>query len=369
MIDELHAHKKRDLYDVLIEGTDYARVQQLIFIITTAGIFDKNSIAWEVHEYALKVKEDKSYDPTFLPVIYAADKNDDWTDEEVWWKCNPSLGSIIDVEKLRRDCKKALKIPTLQNDFRRFRLSQWVAQLVRWMPMQAWDECGKPVTIEELLGRQCYGGLDLASTTDVAAYVLVFPPDDEDGVYYVIPYFWIPEDGMHERARKDRVPYETWVRSGLIEATPGNQIDYKFIKAVIGETMEMFDVEEIAFDRWGATKITQDLEEMGFSKDPDAPGRKLTQFGQGYASMSAPTKELLHLVLGKKLIHGNNQVLRWMADNVVVRKDPAGNIKPDKEKSLEKIDGIVALIMALDRAQTYERYKSAYEDGHEVISF
>ena len=370
IIDELHAHRTRELYDVLVEGTDYAREQQIIFIITTAGIFDKNSIAWEVHEYALKVLEDPSYDPTFLPIIYAADKDDDWTSEKVWAKCNPSLGHIVDIDKLRRDCQKAINVPTRQNDFRRFRLSQWVAQLVRWMPMLDWDECaGDRINIELLLGRKCYGGLDLASTTDIAAYVLVFPPEEEDGMYHVLPYFWIPEDGMADRARRDKVPYDMWVRAGLIEATPGNEIDYKFIKAAISDTAEMFDVEEMAFDRWGATKITQDLEDMGFSKDPEASGRKLIQFGQGYASMSAPTKELLHLVLSRKIAHGGNPVLRWMADNVMVRKDPAANLKPDKERSLEKIDGIVALIMALDRAQKHEVFESAYADGHEVITF
>lgn len=370
VIDELHAHKSRELTDVLIEGTDYARMQQLIFIITTAGVFDKNSIAWEIHEYALKVLEDPSHDPTFLPVIHAADRDADWTSEEVWKACNPSLGHIIDIDKLRRDCQKALNVPTRQNDFRRFRLNQWVAQLVRWMPMHDWDECaGERTNIEALLGRKCYGGLDLSRTIDITAYILVFPPESKDDKYIVICHFWLPEENMQDRIRRDKVPYDLWVQAGLIEAVPGRVIDYPFVKAVIAETSEMFDIKEIAFDRWNASPIVQDLTDMGFNLDPDSSGRRLVQFGQGYASMSSPTKELLNLVLTRKLAHGGNKVLRWMADNVVVRHDPAGNIKPDKERSLEKIDGIVALIMALDRAQKHETFKSAYDDGHEVITF
>lgn len=363
VIDELHAHKNRELYDVLVEGTDSARRQQLIFIITTAGIYDKTSIGWEVHEYARKVKDGIIKDPTFLPIIYAADQKADWTDEKVWKEVNPSLGHIIDLEKVRDHFKQVKNVPSRQNNFRRFRLNQWVSQLVRWMPMEEWDVCGQEkVNIESLRGRKCYGGLDLASTTDIAAYALVFPPEEEMEPYKALLYFWIPDENMHERALNDNVPYEMWVRAGLIEATEGNTINYAFIEAAISMTAEMFDVQEIAFDRWGATKMIQALEDLGFSGDPDATGRLLIKFGQGYKSMSPPTKELLNMALTRKISHGGNPVLRWMADNMVVRTDPAGNIKPDKERSKEKIDGIVALIMALDRALRDEFEESAYAD-------
>jgi len=368
VIDELHAHKDREMYDVLVEGTDTAREQQVIFIITTAGIYDKTSIGWEVHDYALKVRDGIIDDPTFLPIIYAADKEDDWRDEKVWRKVNPSIDSIVPIEKLRHHYNQVRNIPARENNFRRFRLNQGVAQLVRWMPMNEWDECGgKRLNPETLYGRKCYGGLDLSSTTDVAAFALVFPPEGEDLTYTVLCYFWIPDENMVERARKDKVPYDMWVRAGLIEATLGNVIDYKWIIAALDEISKMFDLEEIAYDRWGATKIVQDLEELDFSpvsSDADAekvPGRHLVEFGQGYKSMSPPSKELLNLILQKRLAHGNNPVLRWMANNIVVRMDPAGNIKPDKERSVEKIDGMVALIMALDRALKTVAGGSSYD--------
>ena len=370
VIDELHAHRDREMYDVLVEGTDTAREQQVIFIITTAGIYDKTSIGWEVHDYALKVKNGIIDDPTFLPLIYAADEKDDWRDEKTWRKVNPSIDSIVPIEKLRDHYNQVKNIPARENNFRRFRLNQWVAQLVRWMPMAEWDSCGeKRLNPETLYGRRCYGGLDLASTTDIAAFNLVFPPeDDNDKEYKTLSYFWIPEDNIIERGRKDHVPYDMWIRAGLIEATPGNVIDYKWIIAALDEITNMFDLQEVAFDRWGATKIIQDLEDLGFttaSSDADVedvPTPRLIQFGQGFKSMSPPSKELLNLVLLKRLVHGGNPVLRWMADNIVVRMNPAGWIKPDKEKSIEKIDGMVALIMALSRALLGVVGGSSYDD-------
>jgi phage terminase large subunit-like protein len=370
VIDEMHAHKNREMYDVLVEGTDTARRQQVVFIITTAGIYDKKSIAWELHDYAMKVKQGIIDDPTFLPVIYAVDKEENWASEKVWRKANPSVDILFGIDKIREHYDQVKNIPSRENNFRRFRLNQWVSQVTRWMPMQEWEACGEEkINIESLKGRTCYGGLDLSFTTDITAYVLVFPPEDEEGVYKVLCYFWIPEENMQERARRDKVPYDMWVRAGLIEATPGNVIDYSFIKAAIEMTAEMFDVEEIAYDRAGATKIVQDLEELGFITTPtdavdkgSVSGKRLIPFGQGYLSMGAPMKDLLHLILSRKINHGGNPVLRWMADNVVVRMDPAGGIKPDKERSLEKIDGIVALIMGLDRARKHKKRSSVYEE-------
>ena len=369
IVDELHAHKTRELYDVLVEGTDSARRQQVVFIITTAGVYDKTSIGWELHQHALNVLEDPEYDPTFLPIIYATDKDASWRDEKVWKKANPSLGHILDMEKIRDHYQQVSNMPSRENNFRRFRLNQWVAQLTRWMPMDDWQDCGEErLNPEAFYGRKCYGGLDLSSTTDVAAFVLVFPPESADDlVYTVLCYFWIPEENMLERARKDKVPYDMWTRAGLIEATPGNVIDYKWIIAALKATAEMFDLEEVAYDRWGATKIIQDLEDLGFNSvanDADAekvPGQHLVQFGQGYKSMSPPCKELLNLVLQRRLAHGNNPVLRWMANNVVIATDPAGNIKLDKKRSIEKIDGMTALVMALDRAIKAVEGGSSYD--------
>jgi phage terminase large subunit-like protein len=207
--------------------------------------------------------------------------------------------------------------------------------------MDKWAATAGVVDFEALRGRECYAGLDLATVNDVAALVLVFPPHGESDLYKVLPFFWIPEDNMHERVKRDRVPYDVWERQGFITATPGNVIDYAFIRAKMNELADIFYIREVAFDRWGAQKIQTELQDDGFT---------LAQFGQGFVSMNSPTKELLKLVLEERLHHGNNPVLRWMCDNLVVRLDPAGNVKPDKEKSTEKIDGMVALIMALDRA-------------------
>ena len=338
VFDELHAQPNRDLYDVLQTAMGKRR-QPLMIMITTAG-FDRNSICWELHDYARKVQQGIVDDPTFMAEIWAADEDDDWTDPATWRKANPNFGVSVRESFLAQECKTALESPAYQNTFRRLYLNQWTQQDSRWLDMRAWDECDKP--LPDLSGRQCYGGLDLASTTDIAAFVLAFPPVDEGEPTWFMPVFWIPGDNMIERARRDRVPYDAWVRDGLVESTPGNVIDYKRIQVKIEELKQRYDIREIAFDRWGATAISQGLTDAGFT---------MIQMGQGFASMAAPTKELLRLVLSGQIGHGGNPVLRWMADNVTVEQDAAGNIKPSKAKSREKIDGIVAAIMALDRAQ------------------
>jgi phage terminase large subunit-like protein len=207
--------------------------------------------------------------------------------------------------------------------------------------MHEWDKCAFPVDRDELRGRACYGGLDLSSTDDITAFVLVFPPIDDDDKYYVLPFFWIPEENIEKRVKKDSVSYDLWERQGVLETTEGNVVHYGFIEEFIDTLGAEFNIKEIAFDRWGAEHMVQNLDGMGYT---------MVRFGQGYKDLSAPTKELLRLVLSKQLAHGNHPVLRWMADNVTVKTDEAGNIKPDKAKSTEKIDGAVALIMALSRA-------------------
>jgi phage terminase large subunit-like protein len=209
------------------------------------------------------------------------------------------------------------------------------------MQMEKWDACNFTVNPEELKGRVCYGGLDLSSTTDITAFVLVFPPTGDDDKYSILPYFWMPEETLDLRVRRDHVPYDIWERQGHLMTTEGNVVHYGFIEQFIDDLGKYFNIREIAFDRWGAVQMSQNLEGLGFT---------LAQFGQGFKDMSPPTKELMKLTLEKKLAHGGQPVLRWMMDNIFIRRDPAGNIKPDKEKSTEKIDGAVALIMALDRA-------------------
>lgn len=340
VFDELHAQPNRALFDVMTHGSGDARKQPLFFLITTAGT-DRNSICWEVHQKAKDIIEGRKHDRSFYPVIYGADDDDDWSSEEVWYKANPSLGVTVDIDKLYTAFESAKENPAEENLFRQLRLNQWVKQSVRWMPMDAWDKCDFAVDPEALKGRECYGGLDLSSSTDVTAFVLVFPPKDEDDKYIILPYFWIPEDTIDVRVRRDHVPYDTWLGRGQVIATEGNVIHYGYIEKFIEELGEKYHIKEIAFDRWGAVQMTQNLEGMGFTVVP---------FGQGYKDMSPPTKELMKLVLEQKIAHGGNVPLRWMMDNVFVRTDPAGNIKMDKEKSTERIDGAVATVMALDRA-------------------
>lgn len=340
VFDELHTQPNRQLFDVMTKGSGDARMQPLYFLITTAGT-DVHSICYETHQKAKDILSGRKHDSTFYPVIYGAEAEDDWTSEEVWKKANPSLGETIGMDKVVAACESAKQNPAEENTFRQLRLNQWVKQAVRWMPMEKWNACSFPVDEKALEGRVCYGGLDLSSTTDITAFVLVFPPSGDDDKYSILPYFWIPEDNLELRVRRDHVPYDIWHRQCFLETTEGNVVHYGYIEQFIGKLGERFNIKEIAFDRWGAVQMVQNLEGMGFTVVP---------FGQGFASMSPPTKELMKLTLEKRIAHGGNPVLSWMMDNVTVRTDPAGNIKADKEKSTEKIDGAVATIMALDRA-------------------
>lgn len=340
VFDELHTQPNRKLFDVMTKDSGDARMQPLYFLITTAGT-DTHSICYETHQKAKDIIEGRKIDPTFYPVIYGADESDDWTDPKVWKKANPSLDITVGIDKVKAACESAKQNPGEENAFRQLRLNQWVKQAVRWMPMEKWDKCAFAVDEDELEGRVCYGGLDLSSTTDITAFVLVFPPLDDEDKYIILPYFWIPEDNLTLRVNRDHVPYDVWERQGYLQTTEGNVVHYGFIEQFIERLGERFNIREIAFDRWGAVQMVQNLEGMGFTVVP---------FGQGFKDMSPPTKELMKLVLEQKIAHGGHPVLRWNMDNIYIRTDPAGNIKADKEKSTEKIDGAVATIMALDRA-------------------
>lgn len=340
VFDELHTQPNRKLFDVMTKGSGDARMQPLYFLITTAGT-DTNSICYETHQKAKDILEGRKVDPTFYPVIYGAEESDDWTSPEVWKKANPSLGVTVGMDKVQAACESAKQNPAEENAFRQLRLNQWVKQSVRWMPMEKWDLCSFKIDEEDLIGRVCYGGLDLSSTTDMTAFVLVFPPKDEEDKFVILPFFWIPEDTLELRVRRDHVPYDIWQKQGFIQTTEGNVVHYGYIENFIEQLGEKFNIREITFDRWGAVQMVQNLEGMGYTVVP---------FGQGFKDMCPPTKELMKLTLEQKVAHGGHPVLRWNMDNIFIRRDPAGNIKADKEKSTEKIDGAIATIMALDRA-------------------
>lgn len=341
LFDELHAQPNRDLWDVMLSGMG-ARKEPLTIVMTTAG-YDTNSICYEQHEYARKVLDGIIQDETFYPVIYAADPEDDWTSPKVWKKANPNYGVTVSADFLAQECKRAQETPAYENTFRRLYLNQWTQQESRWMPMEKWLACHCE-DWPALDRRSCYAGLDLSTRYDLTALVLVFPPLKEDDPYFVEPHFWIPRSQMMERIRRDRVPYDAWERSGFVHVTEGDIVDYAFVKATVESLGKKYRIEEIAFDRWGAAGLSTTLQDSGFA---------LVEFGQGFSSMSAPMKDMMGLVISGKIAHDNNPVLNWNMDAVVAKTDPAGNIKPvkpDRAKSANRIDGVVALIMGLDRA-------------------
>lgn len=354
VFDELHTQPDRRLFDVMTKGSGDARTQPLYFLITTAGS-DTHSICYEQHQKALDIISGKKHDERFYPVIYGADPEEDWTDEEVWKKANPSLGITVTLDKVRDACESAKQNPAEENTFRQLRLNQWVKQEVRWMPMTTWNQNNTPIDPEALEGRVCYGGLDLSSTSDITAFALVFPPENETEPYQVLPFMWLPEETLDLRVKRDHVPYDLWAKQGFLETTEGNVVHYDAIEAKIEQLGTRYNIREIAYDRWGAVQMSQNLEGLGFTVVP---------FGQGFKDMSPPSKELMKLALEGRLAHGGHPVLAWMADNITIRQDPAGNIKPDKQKSTEKIDGMVALIMALDRALRHggEPTESVYDE-------
>jgi len=392
IFDELHTQPNRDLLNVLTKGAGAARQQPLNFVITTAGI-DRNSICREMHDKARQILNGNREDPTFYPVIYGPPEDDekwDWESEDNWRAVNPSLGVILDIAEMREAFKAAKGNVADENDFKQRRLNIWVKQNLRWMPMAKWDKCGKErLDPGALRGQPCWAGIDLSATTDLTALALVFreltgETKDEAGVvaavykYRTQMHFWVPEERADDLARQNQVEYRNWIAQGYMHATPGNVIDYAFIRHTLRQIRAQYDLRELAYDRlFQGDLFVQGLSEEGFLVEPEEIKRNphssapvVVPFGQGFISMSPPTKGLMMLVLQERLEHYNNPVLRWCADNMVVRFDPAGGIKPDKAKATQKIDGMVALIMALDRAMRHggENGPSIYEKPGQVIA-
>lgn len=359
VFDEIHTQPNRQLYDVLTKGSSDARQNPLHFIITTAGN-DRHSIAYELHTKAVDILEGRRVDPTFYPVVYGLKDDEDWEDEANWYKVNPSLGYTVDIERLRDAYREAKQNPADEITFKWLRCNMWVSSTVAWIPDAIYMRGNEPIDMDALAGRDCYAGLDLSSTGDITALVLIFPPRDEEEKYVLLPYFWIPEETIPRRVKANSVPYDIWEKQGYIMSTEGNVIHYDFIEKFIMDLSEKYHILEIAVDRWNATQMIQNLEGEGFTIIP---------FGQGFSSMSAPTKEFYRLLMEGRIIHGGNPVLRWMAGNVVIDTDPAGNIKVTKARSKEKIDGIVAAIMALDRCIRQEGQSGSVYDERGLLVF
>lgn len=339
VFDEIHTQPNRQLYDVLTKYSSDARQNPLHFIITTAGN-DRHSIAFELHTKAVDILEGRRVDPTFYPVVYGLKDDEDWEDEANWYKVNPSLGYTVDIERLRDAYREAKQNPADEITFKWLRMNMWVSSTTSWIPDAIFMKGNEPIDMRLLEGRDCYAGLDLSSTGDITALVLIFPPRKSDEKYILVPYFWVPEETIPQRVKANSVPYDVWEKQGDLLATEGNVIHYDFIEKFICDLGEKYHILEIAVDRWNATHMIQNLEDAGFTMVP---------FGQGFASMSTPTKEFYRLLMEGQIVHAGHPVLRWMAGNVVIETDAAENIKVTKAKSKEKIDGIVASIMALDR--------------------
>lgn len=343
IIDELHVQPNRDLVDVLRTSmASQNQLQPLLIYLTTAD-FQRESICNEIHRRAKQVQEDPSIDRAFLPVIFEATVEDDWKSEDAWRKANPNLGVSVSLDFMRRECQEAISNPAYENTFKRLHLNVQTEQDVRAIPMDKWDLCGEPFDEADFAGRECMAGLDLSTTTDITAFVLLFKPVVEGEPWTVIPRFWIPGENAERRGNKDRVPYPAWIRDGLVTAHDGNRLLYDWIRRDINELGQRFSIQKIAYDPWNATQLALELQGDGF---------EMIQFRQGFASMTAPVKELLAKIGAGQLAHGGNPVLRWMASNAATMEDPAGNLKFNKAKSTDRIDGIVALTMALGLAMT-----------------
>ena len=344
--DEVIAQPNRELWDALKTGMG-SRKQPLMVAATTAGN-DPTSFAATEHEFSERVlvarnAGEEDLDPARFVFMRNTPKDADWRDEANWYHANPALGDFLRIDVLRDEAKEAEANPATENRFRQFRLNQWVQQATRWLPLHIWDEVeNEAVDLEFLKGKRCWSGLDLASSIDVTALVHVFPDDDDVDLYRALHRFWIPEEGFTELNTRTGGKAAVWRKDGFLTVTDGDVIDQRVILEQIVADGELYTIVEVAYDRWGMQGLSSELIEQGATIVP---------FGQGYASMSAPTKEWERLIRTKKYHHGGNPVMRWMVDNIVVRQDPAGNLKIDKEKSADKVDGPVASVMALARAQ------------------
>lgn len=362
IIDELHAQPDRELVDVFSTSMASENIPQPMLIYITSADYNRTSICNEKHDYGIRVRDREINDQAFLPVIYETPMEADWTDPDVWRFANPNLGVSVSLEYLERECKKAQEIPAYENTFRRLHLSQRTQQDVRAIPMDQWDICGQNVKpkewrermLEHLRGSPCCGGLDLGSVSDLTALALVF--GNADIGYDVLPFFWCPENTAEKRSRRDGVDYVQWGRAGYVTLTDGNETDYCRVRRDINELGERYEFRIVAADRlFQGAQICQDLMKDGFN---------VVDFGQGYTSMAAPTRAMLELIAGARLRHGNNPVLRWMAQNAAKESDsgPGGSVeKFSKKKSTEKIDGIIATVMALGVAMTAEPGASVYQ--------
>ncbi len=333
IFDELHTQPNRELWDVLTTSIG-SRLQPLVIVFTTAG-YDRNTICYEQYDYAKKVRDGIIKDDEFLPVIYETDPQDDIQDPKAWAKANPNLGIGLKLDYVTKEAARAVNEPSYENTFRRLQLNQWTTQETKWITDELWMRGNKPLDLQALRGRTCIIGLDLSTVRDLSVVLLDFKIEAK---HYILPFFFCPALSARERTKKDGVNYDLWIKQGYIIETPGNSIDYEYIEKKLMELKEVYKIKKVEYDPWRAEQIIPKLIDQGFTCEP---------FGQGFKSMSNPTKEVEALLLNENIVHGGNPVMRWMCSNVMIVADPAGNIKIAKDKSTEKVDGMVALVEAI----------------------
>lgn len=365
--DEVHEWPNGDLADVVHKGTA-ARRQPLEVYITTAGVAGEG-YAWDMHELAVQIQKGEIVDPTFLPVIYAAPEDADWKLEETWRRANPNFGVSVKPAYMQEEAGKATRSPRLENDFKRFHLNLWTEQSIRWLPMDSpgWKSCtADPANADlwralpvRMKGRRCFGGLDLSLTQDITALCWVFPPDGDDERWVAIWRFWLPRDTVADQPLARRTRYLSFAAADALTLTDGNVVDYGFISEAVRADAEDFDVQWLGMDPYNASQLGMELR--------DQHGLAVEFFRQGYLSMSPAAKRFERMILGSELEHGNNPVATWMARNAAVERDAAGNIKPTKAKAADKIDGIVAGVMAVGGATLRADQRSVYESRGLVV--
>ena len=362
IVDELHAHTDARVWAVLDTAMG-ARRQPMTLAVTTAGVYDEESIGWQKHDLAEKILTGVIQDDSFFAFISAADDNVDPLGATAWEMGNPNIDVSVKRTYLEGQAEKARQSPSFYNEYLRLHLNRWVQQVTRWLSIEKWKACGgKPQRVADWVGRECWGALDLSRKLDLTSLVLVSRRDD--GGFDVLPRFWLPEERVADEVKKGRTFYADWVRAGWLTVTPGNVVDYAWVRREINELRdEGLSIQELAYDPYNATQIVSELGEQD--------GFRMAEFGQGFKSMSEPAKSVEALVEGGKLSHGDHPVLTWCAANVSVKTDSAGNIKPHKDVlSANKVDGIVALIMAIGRATASdsETAGSYLADGNMVIA-
>ena len=332
-VDELHI-VQRETVEAWRTSTA-ARRQPMIVYLTTAGK-ETDTVCYEIYEYAKQVRDGVLEDESFFPVIFEAGDEDDWTNERVWEKANPGIDKSVNREYLRSEVKKAIKQPSNEAPFRRLHLNQWVSAERKWISSVGWAACGLKYTEEDLEGGLCFGGLDLSSNKDLTSFGLVFPREDDS--FWSLSFNFLPKGQLQNCIKRDRVPYDVWAKSGWLLLTEGDAVDYKQVKAFIIKLSNRFNIKLIGADRWQANTTIKDLSDEGLDVEP---------FGQGYKSFSVPSKDFERRVIEKKIHHNRNPVLRWTVNNVIVERDAADNIKPNKRKAKKRIDPVVSLIMAI----------------------